>query len=359
MGVLDKIKPGVVYGKDLHTLYEICKKEGFAIPAINCIGTNSINAVLEAAREINSPIMIQFSNSGSAFVAGKGLKVEKPQGTSVLGAISGAMHVHLMAEYYGVPVVLHTDHCAKKLIPWVEGLLEYGEKYYKEHKKPLFSSHMLDLSEETIKENIEISKKFLERMDKIEMFLEIELGITGGEEDGVDNSDRAPQELFSTPEDIYYGYSELMKVSPNFQIAAAFGNVHGVYKPGNVQLTPKVLRDGQAYVISKIGSSNPKPVSYVFHGGSGSTIEEINEALSYGVVKMNIDTDTQWAAWEGILNYYRKNENRLQGQLGDGKDLDVPNKKFYDPRVWLRESEVSMKERVKLACKNLNNINRN
>ncbi|WKC57999.1 class II fructose-bisphosphate aldolase [Borrelia sp. P9F1] len=359
MGVLDKIKPGVVYGKDLHALYEICKSEGFAIPAINCIGTNSINAVLEAAREINSPIMIQFSNSGSAFVAGKGLKVEKPQGTSVLGAISGALHVHLMAEHYGVPVVLHTDHCAKKLIPWVEGLLEYGEKYYMEHGKPLFSSHMLDLSEETIKENIEISKKFLERMDKIEMFLEIELGITGGEEDGVDNSNRAPQELFSTPEDIYYGYSELMGVSPNFQIAAAFGNVHGVYKPGNVQLTPKVLRDGQAYVISRTGTSNPKPVSYVFHGGSGSTIEEINEALSYGVIKMNIDTDTQWAAWEGVLNYYKKNEDRLQGQLGDGKDADVPNKKFYDPRVWLRESEVSMKERVKLACRNLNNVNRN
>ncbi|QMU99220.1 class II fructose-bisphosphate aldolase [Borrelia sp. A-FGy1] len=360
MGVLKKIKPGVVYGKDLHVLYEICKNEGFAIPAINCIGTNSINAVLEAAREINSPIMIQFSNSGSAFVSGKGLKVDKPQLNSVLGAISGAMHVHLMAEYYGVPVVLHTDHCSKKLIPWVEGLLEYGEKYYKEHKKPLFSSHMLDLSEETIKENIDVSKKFLERMDKIEMFLEIELGITGGEEDGVDNSDRAHQELFSTPNDIYYGYSELMKVSPNFQIAAAFGNVHGVYKPGNVQLTPKVLRDGQAYVVSKLGlSNNPKPVSYVFHGGSGSTIEEINEALSYGVVKMNIDTDTQWAAWEGVLNYYKKNEDRLQGQLGDGRNLDVPNKKFYDPRVWLRESEVSMKERVKLACRNLNNINRN
>ncbi|UPA09151.1 class II fructose-bisphosphate aldolase [Borrelia nietonii YOR] len=359
MGVLDKIKPGVVYGKDLHTLYEICKSEGFAIPAINCVGTNSINAVLEAAKEINSPIMIQFSNSGSAFVCGKGLKVEKPQGTSILGAISGAMHVHLLAEYYGVPVVLHTDHCAKKLIPWVEGLLEYGEKYYQEHKKPLFSSHMLDLSEEPIKENIEISKKFLERMSKIEMFLEIELGITGGEEDGVDNSDRAQHELFSTPEDIYYGYSELMKVSPNFQIAAAFGNVHGVYKPGNVQLTPKVLRDGQNYVISKTNSSNPKPVSYVFHGGSGSTMEEIHEALSYGVVKMNIDTDTQWAAWEGILNFYKKNENRLQGQLGDGNDADVPNKKFYDPRVWLRESEISMKERVKLACKNLNNINRN
>ncbi|ASQ29222.1 class II fructose-bisphosphate aldolase [Borrelia miyamotoi] len=359
MGVLDKIKPGVVYGEALHTLYEICKSEGFAIPAINCVGTNSINAVLEAAKEVNSPIMIQFSNSGSAFICGKGLEVEKSQGTSILGAVSGALHVHLLAEYYGVPVVLHTDHCAKKLIPWIEGLLEYGEKYYREHKRPLFSSHMLDLSEETIKENIEISKKFLERMTKIEMFLEIELGITGGEEDGVDNSDKAHHELFSTPEEIYYGYSELMKVSPNFQVAAAFGNVHGVYKPGNVQLTPKVLRDGQNYVISKTNSRNPKPVSYVFHGGSGSTIEEINEALSYGVVKMNIDTDTQWAAWEGILNYYKKNENRLQGQLGDGIDSDAPNKKFYDPRVWLRSSEVGIKERVKLACKNLNNINRN
>ncbi|WKC76161.1 class II fructose-bisphosphate aldolase [Borreliella valaisiana] len=359
MGVLDKIKPGVVYGKELHSLYEICKKEGFAIPSINCIGTNSINAVLEAAKEINSPIMIQFSNSGSAFICGKGLKMEKPQGVSIAGAISGAMHVHLMAEHYGVPVVLHTDHCAKNLLPWVEGLLEYGEKYYSQHQKPLFSSHMLDLSEEPIKENIEISKKFLKRMAKIEMFLEIELGITGGEEDGVDNSDRALHELFSTPEDIYYGYSELLKISPNFQIAAAFGNVHGVYKPGNVKLTPRVLRDGQDYVIAKTGANIAKPVSYVFHGGSGSTIDEINEALSYGVVKMNIDTDTQWAAWEGVLNYYKKNENRLQSQLGDGKDADIPNKKFYDPRIWLREAEISMKDRVKIACKNLNNINRN
>ncbi|WP_028972631.1 class II fructose-bisphosphate aldolase [Spirochaeta cellobiosiphila] len=358
MGVLDHIKPGVVYGDDLKTLFEICKKEGFALPAVNCVGSDSVNAVLEAASKVNSPVMIQFSNGGSAFYAGKGIKAEG-QEAQIIGAISGAQHVHLVAEKYGVPVVLHTDHCAKKLLPWIDGLLDAGEEFYKKNGKPLFSSHMIDLSEETLEDNLAISTKYLERMSKLEMFLEIELGITGGEEDGVDNSDRDPAELYSKPEEIDYAYSELNKISPNFTVAAAFGNVHGVYKPGNVKLTPKILDAGQQYIKEKYNLSDVHPVTYVFHGGSGSTTEEIREAIGYGVVKMNIDTDTQWATWEGVLKYYKKNEGYLQTQLGNPEGPDSPNKKYYDPRKWLREGQASMTARVEKAFNDLNCIGRN
>lgn len=357
MGVFDKIKPGVVWGKDLATLFQICKDEDWAMPAVNCVNTESVNGAMEAAKAAGSPIIIQFSNGGAAFFAGKGLKLEG-QEAAVLGAVSAAKHVHMLAEKYGVAVVLHTDHCAKKLLPWVDGMLDHGEKFFKENGKPLFSSHMLDLSEEPIPENIEISKKYLERMSKMGMWLEIELGITGGEEDGVDNSDVPDEDLYSKPEEIEYAYSELLKVSPNFTVAAAFGNVHGVYKPGNVKLTPKILKKAQDYIVEKHKTASKEPVTYVFHGGSGSTREEIREAISYGVVKMNIDTDTQWATWEGILKYYKDKEGYLQGQLGNPEGPDSPNKKFYDPRVWLRKAQETMIARLKLAFEDLNAINR-
>jgi fructose-bisphosphate aldolase class II len=358
MGVFEFIKPGVVYGKDLATLFKICKEQDWALPAVNCINTESINAVMEAAKTVNSPVIIQFSNGGAAFYAGKGLKLEG-QDSAVLGAVSAAKHVHLLAEKYGVAVVLHTDHCAKKLLPWIDGLLDHGEKFYKENGRPLFSSHMLDLSEEPIHENIEISKKYLERMAKLEMFLEIELGITGGEEDGVDNTGKREEDLYSKPEEVEYAYSELLKVSPNFTVAAAFGNVHGVYKPGNVKLKPSILKKSQDYIIQKHNLKESEPVTFVFHGGSGSSREEIREAISYGVVKMNIDTDTQWATWEGVLKYYKENEAYLQGQLGNPTGPDAPNKKYYDPRVWLRKGQESMVARLKLAFEDLNALNRN
>jgi len=358
MGVFEFIKPGVVYGKDLATLFKICKEQDWALPAVNCINTESINAVMEAAKTVNSPVIIQFSNGGAAFYAGKGLKLEG-QDSAVLGAVSAAKHVHLLAEKYGVAVVLHTDHCAKKLLPWIDGLLDHGEKFYKENGRPLFSSHMLDLSEEPIHENIEISKKYLERMAKLEMFLEIELGITGGEEDGVDNTGKREEDLYSKPEEVEYAYSELLKVSPNFTVAAAFGNVHGVYKPGNVKLKPSILKKSQDYIIQKHNLKESEPVTFVFHGGSGSSREEIREAISYGVVKMNIDTDTQWATWEGVLKYYKENEAYLQGQLGNPTGPDAPNKKYYDPRVWLRKGQEGMVARLKLAFEDLNALNRN
>lgn len=358
MKVLDEIKPGVVYGEDLKKLFAICKAEGFALPAVNVVGSNSINAVLEAAKKVNSPVMIQMSNGGAAFVAGKGIGLEGQEG-SVMGALAGAMHVHLLAEKYGVPVVLHTDHCAKKLLPWVDGLVKAGKEYYQKHGRPLFSSHMLDLSEEPMQENIEICKGYLKDLAAMEMFLEIELGITGGEEDGVDNSGRDSSELYSKPEEIDYAYTELNKISPNFTVAAAFGNVHGVYKPGNVKLTPAILAKGQAYVKEQHQLEDPLPVTYVFHGGSGSTQAEIREAISYGVVKMNIDTDTQWASWEGILNYYKDKEGYLQSQLGNPEGDDKPNKKFYDPRVWLRKAEENMIKRLQQAFEDLNCVNRN
>jgi fructose-bisphosphate aldolase class II len=323
----------VVTGDDVQAIFKIAKENQFALPAVNVVGSDSINGVLEAAAAVNSPVIIQFSNGGAIFTAGKGCK----ENGGVLGAISGAKHVHAMAEAYGVPVILHTDHAAKKLLPWIDALLDAFEANFEATGKPLFSSHMLDLSEETLEENVQTCAQYLERMSKIDMTLEIELGCTGGEEDGVDNTDMDESKLYTQPEDVAYAYETLMKISPRFTIAASFGNVHGVYKPGNVKLTPTILRDSQKYVAEKFGTDTDQPLDFVFHGGSGSSPEEIKESISYGVIKMNIDTDTQWATWEGVLNFYKENEAYLQSQLGNPDGADKPNKKFYDPRVWLRK----------------------
>ncbi len=353
--ILDVVKPGVVTGEDVQKIFAICKENKFAMPAVNVINTDSINAVLEAAAKVKSPVVIQFSNGGAQFVAGKGLKLDG-QETAVLGAISGAQHVHLMAEAYGVPVILHTDHAAKKLLPWIDGLLDAGEKHFAATGKPLFSSHMLDLSEESLKENIEICGQYLARMSKMDMTLEIELGVTGGEEDGVDNSNLDHSLLYTQPEDVAYAYEQLSKISHRFTIAASFGNVHGVYKPGNVKLTPTILDNSQKYVSEKYGIP-ANTLNFVFHGGSGSSAEEIKESIGYGVVKMNIDTDTQWATWEGIMNFYKKNEGYLQGQIGNPDGDDKPNKKYYDPRVWQRAGEEGMVTRLEQAFQELNAVN--
>lgn len=351
------IKPGVVTGEALNQLLRIANEKNFALPAVNVVGTNSINAVLETAKAVNSPVIVQFSNGGASFYAGKSLSNDG-QKSAVAGSVSGALHVHNLAEMYGVPVVLHTDHCAKKLLPWIDGLLDAGEKHFAATGSPLFSSHMIDLSEEPLEENIEISKRYLERMAKMGMTLEIELGVTGGEEDGVDNSDVDSSRLYTQPEEVAYAYEELLKISPNFTIAAAFGNVHGVYKPGNVSLKPVILKNSQDYIQKKYGTDD-LPVNFVFHGGSGSSREEIREAIQYGAIKMNIDTDMQWSTWEGILNYYKSKEGYLQSQLGNPEGADSPNKKYYDPRVWLRKGEESMVARLKVAFEDLDCINRN
>ncbi len=355
--VLDHVKPGVLFGDDVQKVFEIAKAEGFALPAVNVVGTDSINAVLEAAKKANSPVIIQFSNGGGSYMAGKALSNDGEK-SAILGTISGAQHVHLVAEAYGIPVILHTDHAAKKLLPWIDGLLDAGEAFYKTHGKPLFSSHMLDLSEESLEENVETCANYLERMDKIGMTIEIELGCTGGEEDGVDNTGMDNALLYTQPEDVAYAYERLSKISKRFTIAASFGNVHGVYKPGNVVLTPKILDNSQKY-IEKNFSAGAKPVDFVFHGGSGSTQEEIREAISYGVIKMNIDTDTQWATWEGVKAYYEQYKAYLQGQIGNPEGDDKPNKKYYDPRKWLRAGQETMVARVKQAFEDLNAINRN
>ena len=355
--ILNNVKPGVVSGDDVQKVLAIAKKNQFAIPAVNVVSTDSVNAVLEAAKEINSPVIIQFSNGGASFFAGKGLSNENEK-AAIAGAISGAIHVHHLSELYGIPVILHTDHAAKKLLPWIDGLLDAGEDHYKKYGKPLFSSHMLDLSEEPIEENITICKQYLERMSKIGMTLEIELGVTGGEEDGVDNTDIDSSKLYTQPEEVAYAYEELSRISEKFTVAAAFGNVHGVYKPGNVKLSPIILKNSQDHIQEKFNTGE-KPVSYVFHGGSGSSREEIREAISYGVIKMNIDTDTQWAAWDGVRKYEAKYHDYLQGQIGNPEGDDKPNKKYYDPRKWIREGQTSMIERLKVAFEDLNNINRN
>jgi fructose-bisphosphate aldolase, class II len=355
--ILDIVKPGVVTGDDVQKILEIARKNSFALPAVNVVGSNSINAVLEASAKVNSPVIIQFSNGGASFNAGKGLSNANEQ-AAIAGAVSGAIHIHQMAELYGVPVILHTDHAAKKLLPWIDGLLDEGEKFFRQHGKPLFSSHMLDLSEEPLEENIAICKKYLQRMSKMGMTLEIELGITGGEEDGVDNTGIDSSKLYTQPEEVSYAYEELMKINHRFTIAAAFGNVHGVYKPGNVKLEPAILKKSQDYIQNKFNTET-NPVNFVFHGGSGSPQEKIREAISYGAIKMNIDTDTQWAAWEGVMNYYKKNEGYLQGQIGNPDGDDKPNKKYYDPRKWLREAEVSIVKRLEIAFDDLNCINRN
>lgn len=356
-GILDIVKPGVLFGDDVLKVYEHAKKEGFAIPAVNVVSTDSINGVLEAAAKVNSPVIIQFSNGGASYYAGKGLSNENEK-AAIIGAVSGAIHTHMMAESYGVPVILHTDHAAKKLLPWIDALLEAGEGYFKTQGKPLFSSHMLDLSEEPLEENIAISKAYLERMSKIGMHIEIELGVTGGEEDGVDNTNIDNALLYTQPEEVAFAYEELSKVSKNFTIAASFGNVHGVYKPGNVVLTPKILDNSQKYIAEKF-NTDEKPVNFVFHGGSGSAPEEISEAISYGVIKMNIDTDTQWATWAGVKNYVEKYHDYLQGQIGNPEGEDKPNKKYYDPRKWLRAGQESLVARVEEAFKDLNALNRN
>jgi fructose-bisphosphate aldolase class II len=353
--VLDAIKAGVVTGDDLQTLFKIAKENAFAIPAVNVVGTSSINAVMEAAKNVNSPVIVQFSNGGAAFYAGKGIDAKEG---AVLGAISGAMHVHTLAEAYGVPVVLHTDHAARKLLPWIDALLDASEAQFKNSGKPLFSSHMIDLSEEPLEENIETCKRYLERMSKMGMTLEIELGITGGEEDGVDNSDVDNNLLYTQPEEVAYAYEELMKVSDKFTIAASFGNVHGVYKPGNVILRPEILDNSQKYIQEKYGTGE-KPVNFVFHGGSGSELKDIRDAISYGVIKMNIDTDTQWAFWDGVRQYTAYYHDYLQGQIGNPEGEDKPNKSYYDPRKWLREGELSMVKRLEQAFEDLNCVGRN
>ena len=345
--VTTKFRPGVLYGDEVTELFNYANENNFALPAVNVIGTNSVNAVLETARAVNSPVIIQFSHGGAQFFAGKGLANDQ-QKAAIAGAISGAQHVHLMAEAYGVPVILHTDHAAKKLLPWIDGLLDAGEKFFAQHGKPLFSSHMLDLSEETLQENIDTCARYLERMDKLGMTVEIELGVTGGEEDGVDNSDVDSAHLYTQPEEVAFAYEVLSKISKRFTIAAAFGNVHGVYKPGNVELRPEILKNSQEFIQQKYGVA-PNTVNFVFHGGSGSEKHKITEAIEYGAVKMNIDTDMQWAFWEGVKNYYESKKAYLQGQIGNPEGDDSPNKKYYDPRVWLREGEKVFIARLKEA----------
>ena len=348
------IKPGVATGNDVQEIFKLAKAKKVAIPGVNVIGSNTINAVLETAKELNAPVIIQFSNGGAVFNAGKGLSNEN-QAAAIAGGIAGAKHVHVMAEAYGVPVILHTDHCAKKLLPWIDGLLDASEKHFEETGKPLYSSHMIDLSEEPIEENIEICKTYLARMSKMGMTLEIELGITGGEEDGVDNSDVDVSKLYTQPEEVAYAYEELLKVSPQFTIAAAFGNVHGVYKPGNVKLTPKILLNSQDY-ISKNYNVPHNTIDFVFHGGSGSSVEEIREGIDYGVVKMNIDTDLQYGFATGIRDFFGKNTDYLKSQIGNPEGADKPNKKYYDPRNWLRQGELTFKARLKQAFEDLNNV---
>ena len=349
------IKPGVATGDEVQHIFNYAKEKGFALPAVNVIGSDTINGVLETAAVLNSPVIIQFSNGGAQFNAGKGLSNEG-QLAAIQGAVAGAKHIHQLAEAYGATVILHTDHCAKKLLPWIDGLLDASEKHFAQTGKSLFSSHMIDLSEEPIEENIAICKDYLARMSKMDMTLEIELGITGGEEDGGDNTDVDDSKLYTQPEEVAYAYEELSKISPRFTIAAAFGNVHGVYKPGNVKLTPKILKNSQEYVTKKYGVAH-NHIDFVFHGGSGSTVEEIREAIGYGVIKMNIDTDLQYAFTEGVRDYIQGKSAYLQSQIGNPDGADQPNKKYYDPRVWLREGEKTFIERLKKAFEDLNNIN--
>jgi len=349
---------GVVSGDKVQEIFEAAKKHQFALPAVNVIGTSTINAVLECAKQVNSPVIVQLSNGGAIFYAGKGVSNEN-QRAAIAGAVSAAKHVHMMADLYEIPVILHTDHAAKNLLPWIDGMLDAGEQFFKETGKPLFSSHMIDLSEEPIEENIEICAHYLERMSKMGMTLEIELGVTGGEEDGVDNTGVDNSKLYTQPEEVAYAYEILSKVSHRFTIAAAFGNVHGVYKSGSVKLSPKILKNSQEFIKSKFNIAAEKPVNFVFHGGSGSSREEIREAISYGSIKMNIDTDIQWAFWEGVLNNYKAKEAYLQGQIGNPEGADSPNKKFYDPRVWLRSGEQTLVKRLKVAFEDLNSLDAN
>lgn len=350
-----QIPSGVLTGDQVQEVFALAKEKGFALPAVNVIGSNTINTVLETAAELNSPVIIQFSNGGAQFNAGKGLSNDQ-QKAAIAGSVAGAKHVHEMAKAYGASVILHTDHCAKNLLPWIDGLLDASEAHYKQYGKPLYSSHMIDLSEEPLEENIEICKEYLTRMAKMDMTLEIELGITGGEEDGVDNSDVDQSKLYTQPEEVAYAFEELRKVSPRFTVAAAFGNVHGVYKPGNVVLTPKILKNSQEFISEKYNLP-ANTVDFVFHGGSGSSNEEINEAIGYGVIKMNIDTDLQFAFTEGIRDYMNEKVDYLRNQIGNPEGAEEPNKKHYDPRKWLRLGEGTLKARLKQAFEDLNNVN--
>ena len=349
------IKKGVATGDEVQKIFRHAKENSYALPAINVVNTSTVNAVLEESRDTNSPAMIQFSAGGCQFFAGKGLSNDNYQ-AAIAGGISGAMHTHQLAELYGATVILHTDHCAKKLLPWIDGLLDASEEFYKVHGKSLYSSHMIDLSEEPLKENINICKEYLKRMSKMGMTLEIELGVTGGEEDGVDNSDIDASNLYTQPQEVAFAFDELRKISSQFTVAAAFGNVHGVYKPGNVKLTPKILKNSQQYISEKFKVPQ-NTVDFVFHGGSGSSKKEIIEAISYGVVKMNIDTDLQFAFTEGIRDYMNKEIEYLKSQIGNPDGIDIPNKKYYDPRKWLRLGEESFKKRLEKAFQDLNNIN--
>jgi fructose-bisphosphate aldolase class II len=349
------IKPGVATGDAVQEIFRHAKQNGYALPAVNVTSSCTVNGVMEAAAKVNAPVIIQFSNGGSLYFAGKGLSNENER-AAIAGGISGAKHVHELAKLYGATVILHTDHCAKNLLPWIDGLLDASEAHFAAHGIPLFSSHMIDLSEEPIHENIEICKEYLARMSKIGMTLEIELGITGGEEDGVDNSDVDSNKLYTQPSEVAYAYEELMKVSDKFTIAAAFGNVHGVYKPGNVKLTPKILKNSQEYVQQKF-NTGPNPVDFVFHGGSGSTVEEIREAIGYGVIKMNIDTDLQFAFTEGVRDYIENKLEYLRTQIGNPDGEELPNKKYYDPRKWMREGEITFIDRLVKSFEDLNNIN--
>lgn len=349
------IKPGVATGDQVQAIFQLAKEKGFALPAVNVTSSSTVNGVMEAAAKLNAPAIIQFSNGGCLYFAGKALSNENEK-AAILGGVAGAKHVHALAEAYGATVILHTDHCAKKLLPWIDGLLDAGEAFFKETGKPLYSSHMIDLSEESLVENLDICKSYLERMSKMGMTLEIELGITGGEEDGVDNSDVDNSKLYTQPEEVAYAYEELMKVSPRFTIAAAFGNVHGVYKPGNVQLTPVILKNSQEFIQKKY-QTEPNPIDFVFHGGSGSTVEEIREAIGYGVVKMNIDTDLQFAFTEGVRDYVEEKMEYLRTQIGNPEGEELPNKKYYDPRKWMREGELTFIKRLSQSFEDLNNIN--
>jgi fructose-bisphosphate aldolase class II len=350
-----RIKPGVATGDQVQAIFALAKEKGFALPAVNVTSSSTVNAVIEAAAKLNAPAILQFSNGGAQYFAGKGLSNANEK-AAILGGISGAKHIHEVAEAYGATVILHTDHCAKNLLPWIDGLLEAGEAFFAQTGKPLYSSHMIDLSEEPIHENIELCKEYLARMSKMGMTLEIELGITGGEEDGVDNSGVDSSKLYTQPEEVAYAYEELMKVSPRFTIAAAFGNVHGVYKPGNVVLRPIILKNSQDYIQSKF-HTGVNPVDFVFHGGSGSTLAEIREAIGYGVVKMNIDTDLQFAFTEGVRDYVVNNVAYLKTQIGNPEGDDKPNKKYYDPRKWMRDGELTFIKRLEQSFSDLNNLN--
>ena len=354
---MSKFKHGVITGDMVQKVFEDAKENEYALPAVNVTNTSTVNSVLETSAKVNSPVIVQFSAGGCQFFAGKGLD-NKNHIASISGGISGAMHVHQMAHLYGASAMLHTDHCARKLLPWIDGLLDAGEEFYSKNGIPLYSSHMIDLSDEPIEKNIKTCKEYLKRMSKMGMTLEIELGITGGEEDGVDNTDVDSSKLYTQPEEVGYAYEELIKISDKFTIAAAFGNVHGVYRPGNVKLTPIILDNSQKYIQKKYNTSE-KPINFVFHGGSGSSKEEISEAISYGAIKMNIDTDLQWGFTTGVRDYFHKYEEYVKSQIGNPEGQDQPNKKYYDPRKWIREGEITFQARLKRSFEDLNNINRN